>query len=274
MDLYFVLGNPIGHSRSPFIHQYFSKSCNQDISYQAKLVPIDSFRETVDVLKKKGFSGCNITVPFKEQAFELADKLSDRAKLAGAVNTFAYDGTTLYGDNTDGAGLVKDLYNQKVNLIDSKVLIIGAGGASRGIILPILSEKPQRLVIANRTLAKADKLVTLFKDFAHCDISASGLETIEGEFDLVINASSSSLKGDIPPIPKSIFSNNCFVYDLMYGSEPTVFMKFSESLGCQTSDGLGMLVEQAAESFLLWRGIRPNTEDLIKTLRAEITQKH
>ncbi len=272
MQHYFVLGNPIVHSRSPFIHQFFSKDCVQDMDYQAKLVPIDEFSQVIDELKKESFAGCNVTVPFKEQAFAIADHLSERARLAGAVNTLAYDGKSLYGDNTDGIGLVRDLKRQGIKISGAKILVIGAGGAARGIILPLLSENPASLVVSNRTLSRAEMLVELFKKAASCDISAKELQNSSDSYSLIINASSSSLKGVVPAIPKEAFVDKPFVYDLMYGAEPTVFMKYAEDFGCKTSDGLGMLVEQAAESFLLWRGVRPATQKLIDILRQDISR--
>ncbi|MGN1356141.1 MAG: shikimate dehydrogenase [Succinivibrionaceae bacterium] len=273
MQHYFVLGNPIGHSRSPFIHQFFSKACNQDMDYSARLVPLDGFEGVIEELKKSGFSGCNVTVPFKEQAFALSDRLSSRARLAGAVNTLAYDGREVFGDNTDGVGLVRDLQRQGTQITGAKLLIIGAGGAARGIILPLLSERPESLYIVNRTESKAQHLAELFRKETDCRIEAGSFEDVQSSFDLIINASSSSLMGVVPALSRNVYESKPFVYDLMYSPEPTVFMKFAADLGCSVSDGLGMLVEQAAESFFLWRGVRPETEELIQILRREISGK-
>ncbi len=273
MDRYYVLGNPIAHSRSPRIHSAFAAALGQELSYEARLVPMEGFAREIELLKQEGFRGCNVTVPFKEQAFRAADRLSDRASLAGAVNTLSYDGGILSGDNTDGEGLARDLACLGVPLEGRSVLLLGAGGAARGIVASLLLGHPRRLHIANRTVSRAGALADLARSspmVGSCDVSSSGFEEAEGDFDLIINATSASLSGEIPPFPGSLLHEGVFAYDLMYAPEDTPFVARARSLGAGAADGLGMLVEQAAESFRIWRGVRPDTADLKDRLRQEM----
>ena len=270
VDSYAVMGNPIAHSKSPVIHTLFADQTDQSLRYSAMLVDVDGFKKAIDEFFENGDLGLSITVPFKEEAWQLAEKRTSRAEKAGAVNTLWQDEHgQLHGDNTDGLGLVADLKeNNGVTIKDARVLILGAGGAVRGVLEPILSEQPVEVVIANRTRSKADTLVGLFPGEA---ISASGFEDIEGRFDLVINGTAASLQGEMPPIPDHVVDQNTCCYDMMYGAEETVFNRWCREQGaCKTIDGLGMLVEQAAEQFAIWRGVRPDTRNVLDLLRNEI----
>ncbi|MBQ8707185.1 MAG: shikimate dehydrogenase [Succinivibrionaceae bacterium] len=273
MKQFYVLGNPIGHSRSPFIHRSFAASLGHELSYEAMLVPLDGFAAVVEKMKREGFSGCNVTVPFKEQAFALSDELSDRARFAGAVNTLAYDGSRLYGDNTDGEGLVQDLLRKKVMLEGARILVLGAGGAAKGILAPLLARNPSRLHIANRTAEKAVKLADHVRDVAGCPVTGGGFGDIAGQFDLIVNATSASISGQVPPLPEESCGSRTFAYDLMYAPEDTPFVSWAKGRGLAASDGLGMLVEQAAESYLLWCGARPETSGLIEALRRSMREE-
>ena len=260
MDLYAVMGNPINHSKSPVIHTQFAELTKQDLIYSAMLVPKDGFDSAVSDFFKGSGRGLNITVPFKEEAFAYVDAMSERAQIAKAVNTLILqeDGSVL-GENTDGAGLVRDLtVNLNVHLIGRRVLILGAGGAVRGVLKPILDEQPQSITIANRTFEKAEALASEFSQYG--DVTAQKFEDVAGEFDVIINGTSASLQGDLPPISNDVIGTKTQVYDMMYGKEPTPFMAWATEQGAaQAFDGLGMLVEQAAESFFLWRGVRPDS---------------
>jgi len=267
MDRYAVVGNPIAHSKSPLIHQWFAEQTGQSLSYEKILVELTAFDEDVSGFFALGGRGLNVTVPFKEQAFRYADSLTSRARLAGAVNTLALqeDGT-VKGDNTDGAGLVADLLGQGWQLEGRKILVLGAGGAVRGILGPLLDQSPASIVIANRTVDKAAAIADAFPAGA---VAVSGYGELQGHFDLIINGTSASLSGDLPPLPDGIVSASLSAYDLMYAAEPTAFLRWAEQQGVQQrSDGLGMLVEQAAEAFYLWRGIRPDTTQVVTRLRA------
>lgn len=272
-DRYAVMGNPIGHSKSPHIHARFAQQTGQSIEYTAILVEPGGFPQAVGNFQATGGKGLNITVPFKHEAWKLADQLTQRARLAGAVNTlkFEADGTIL-GDNTDGIGLVRDIRDHHgKSLAASTILLLGAGGAARGVLEPILAEQPARLLIANRT---ADKAISLAQEFQHLgNISGCGFQALQGQqFDLVINATSASLQGELPPLPDDLLKPNAWCYDMMYGAEPTVFMLWASQHGAQKSlDGLGMLVGQAAESFALWRGVRPEVDAVIRLLREELS---
>lgn len=263
-DRYWVIGNPVAHSKSPAIHAAYARQTGQDISYERCLAPLDAFRETVSELIVQGGKGANVTVPFKLEAFDLCDRLSDRARAAGAVNTLVFrDG--IEGDNTDGAGLVRDIVvNAGFALKDKRILLLGAGGAARGVILPLLEQGPASITIANRTIANAEKIVA---DFGRSALMASGFSGLAGAFDLVVNATSASLSSELPPIDPSVFGTNTLALDMMYGRDPTVFMEFAAQNGARVRDGLGMLVEQAAEAFALWRGVRPVTGDVLEALR-------
>jgi len=269
IDRYAVFGNPIAHSKSPQIHTLFAEQTKQSLLYTAELAEIGQFDQAVKDFIKHNGKGLNVTVPFKEDAWKLANQHSDRAKRAGAVNTLKLeqDGS-LYGDTTDGVGLVRDLMkNHHIKIKDKTILIIGAGGAVRGILEALLEQHPASLLIANRTKQKA---VQLAKDFSNLgNINGCGLDEISNNsFDIVINGTSASLQGDLPALPDSIFNKHTCSYDMMYAAQPTVFMQWSIDNGVkQVFDGLGMLVEQAAESFYIWRGIKAETSAVIKLVR-------
>lgn len=273
-DRYAVFGNPIRHSKSPQIHTAFAEQTGQQLIYRAQLVELGHFDEAARSFFTSGGRGLNITVPFKLDAFAFADELSGRARRAGAVNTLArQDDGSIYGDNTDGIGLVRDLHdNLGWEIAERRVLLLGAGGAVRGILEPLLRRHPARLVIANRTVDKALALAAAFSDLG-VDIEGCGLEALPGRsFDLVINATSASLAGELPPLPDGLLSDSGCCYDMMYGAEPTPFMRWAAGqTAWAVADGLGMLVEQAAESFCIWRGVRPETRRVIEQLRASLT---
>ncbi len=267
MDKYLVIGDPIKHSLSPLIHTRFAKDTKQNIQYTRQKISTVNFKSKVDDLIESGIKGMNITLPLKQQAFTYADILSERAKLAGAVNTFKIENNQVFGDNTDGAGLVKDLTaNLKITLTNKKILLLGAGGAARGVLKPLLEKNPAMLVIANRTLSKAKMLADEFA--AHGTVGFSGFTELIGTFDLILNATSASINGKIPPIPDNVVDGNTVAYDLMYAKQATVFMLWAQERHAKiVSDGLGMLIEQAAESFFIWRSVRPMTENLLRELR-------
>jgi shikimate dehydrogenase len=271
-DKYCVIGNPIAHSRSPEIHAAFAAQTGQDIGYERCLAPGDGFAATVRSLVEAGYKGANVTVPFKLQAAELATRLSERARAAGAVNTLRFAGAEIEGDNTDGPGLVADIVrNAGVALAGKRVLLLGAGGAARGVMLPILGERPRSMMIANRTRATAEELAAHFA--AHAapgQVGACGYAEIAAPFDVVINATSASLSGALPPVPAIAFCQDTLALDMMYGNKPTVFMEFAAAHGAATRDGLGMLVEQAAEAFALWRGVRPATGNILEEMRKQL----
>jgi shikimate dehydrogenase len=271
MDHYVVFGNPIGHSKSPLIHGLFAEQTGQLLDYRTSLAPLDDFTTFAKAFFREG-RGANVTVPFKEQAYRMVDSLTERAQRAGAVNTLSKlaDGTLL-GDNTDGAGLVRDLtVNYGLNLRGKRVLLLGAGGAVRGALEPLLAERPAALVIANRTVEKAELLAQQFADLG--PVFASGFDWLEESVDVIINATSASLTGELPPIlPSLIESGKTVCYDMMYGKEPTAFCRWASEHGAaQSVDGLGMLVEQAAEAFLLWRGVRPDSAPVLAEMRRQL----
>lgn len=271
MDHYAVIGNPVAHSKSPRIHALFAAQTGEPVAYDAVLAPLDGFTQTAHDLVKKGYRGFNVTVPFKEEAYRLADKMSSRAERACAVNTLIVHGDgTLFGDNTDGAGLVCDLIvNHEIAVTGMRILILGAGGAVRGALKPLLELSPVELVIANRT---ADKAVRLADEFARLGpVEGCGLDALgDRQFDLVINGTSAGLAGEVPPLPGDCLAPGAVCYDMLYGDEPTPFLRWATTHGAErVFDGLGMLVEQAAESFLLWRGVRPDTAPVIAGLRPE-----
>jgi shikimate dehydrogenase len=269
-DRYLVIGNPIAHSKSPEIHADFAAQTRQNMVYERLLAPLDGFVDSVRRFIQEGGRGANVTVPFKLEAHALATVLSERAKMAGAVNTLKFEDGVIFGDNTDGAGLITDIVrNAGVPVASKKVLLVGAGGAARGVVLPLLSERPGNLTVANRTHAKAVELVRQFSG-RHANIHAVDLASLSEPFDIIINATSASLAVDIPPLSSSIFSKGTLAYDMMYGKEPTVFMQFAIRHGAVARDGLGMLVEQAAESFLLWRNVRPDTATVYHRLRTTL----
>ena len=264
-----VMGSPVAHSKSPRIHTLFAHQFKHRIEYTAIEVDPGGFAQALAQFRAAGGRGLNVTVPFKLDAFRLADHLSDRAKLAGAVNTIRFepDGT-VFGDNTDGAGLVHDLTkNLEVAIKDKKVLVLGAGGAVRGVLAPLLKHHPALLVIANRTVSKGKELAEEFAHFGK--IEACGFNELKGKrFDIVINGTAASLKGEVPPLPENLFANHALAYDMMYGDKATPFMDWAALHGAERiADGLGMLVEQAAESYLVWHGVRPETKSVIAALR-------
>lgn len=267
-DLYAVVGNPIAHSKSPTIHYLFAKQTGQDMLYKAQLFELGKFAEKAAKFFYYDGCGMNVTVPFKENAFAFADDHTERARRAQAVNTLKKmpDGRIL-ADNTDGAGLVRDLtVNNQLVLKGKRILILGAGGAVRGVLQPLLEQQPAELVIANRTVSKAEALAADFAELGN--ISASSFDAVQGSFDVIINGTSASLSGELPPLPLSIFQSNTVTYDMMYGKGLTVFNQWAKNNGVNTViDGLGMLVEQAAEAFFLWRGVRPNTLSVMDELR-------
>jgi len=270
MNHYAVFGNPISHSLSPRIHQQFAQQCGQVISYQAILAPLDGFAESLVDFFQQGGQGCNVTVPFKQEAYRLCDDLTERAERAAAVNTLIRqkDGRLL-GDNTDGAGLLRDLTeNLGLQLKGQRILLLGAGGAARGVIEPLLSQHPAELVIANRSVDKAQNLRNEFAVMGK--LRVCGFTDLSGEepFDLIINATSASLAGELPPLADGLLRDQGAAYDMLYSKQPTVFQQWAGEQGAMVNaDGLGMLVEQAAEAFLLWRGIRPDSRAVLKELR-------
>jgi shikimate dehydrogenase len=261
-DRYAVFGNPIAHSKSPRIHGLFARQAGQDLTYEAILAPLDGFAASVRTFAAAGGRGANVTVPFKEEAFRLATTLTPRAEAAGAVNTLSLDGTSIRGDNTDGAGLVRDIaHNLGLTIAGRRILIVGAGGAARGVILPLLQQRPAAIFIANRTAARAEQLAATFK------VEGGGFERLSGRaFDLVINATSAGLSNAVLPVPTFAFAPGCLAYEMLYGRE-TPFMAQARATGATVADGLGMLVEQAAEAFFVWRGVRPDTAPVMAALR-------
>lgn len=269
MDRYAVFGNPIAHSKSPKIHQLFAAQTGQTIEYAKVQVELGAFSAQANQFFSQGGKGLNVTVPFKRDAFGYADELSERAALAGAVNTLIpqTDGRVL-GDNTDGVGLVQDLCeNLGWQLHQKRILIIGAGGAVRGVLLPLLQRNPKEVVIVNRTVTKANALVEQFSCYGN--INACGFTDLTSvHFDILINAVSAGLQGEISPLPEGIVAVGAKAYDMVYGDRPTAFIQWSRANGAAAeADGLGMLVGQAAESFYLWRGVRPNIRPVLETLR-------
>jgi shikimate dehydrogenase len=269
---YAVFGNPVGHSKSPDIHRQFAEQTGQSLIYTAELIEPDQFAEAVTAFAANHGKGLNITVPFKQEAWQLATRRSHRAERAGAVNTLVIDGNQFFGDNTDGTGFVRDLVDNHNQIINNKtILIVGAGGATRGVIEPILELKPAELVIANRTVEKAWQLAEDFSELGN--ISGCSLEALDSQhFDIVINATSASLQGDLPDLPGTLFNENACAYDMMYAASPTPFMQWAKQNGAvHIYDGLGMLVEQAAESFRLWRNVLPETRPVIQSIRESLT---
>ena len=278
-DRYAVFGNPIGHSQSPRIHSLFAAQTGQDISYQAIHAGRDDFVAAVNAFITAGegpAKGANVTVPFKAEAFRLATQRTPRAEAAGAANTLSFEAGTISGDNTDGAGLVRDLkYNLGCDPAGRRILLLGAGGAARGVILPLLLEDPAELVIVNRTEETAARLAlefaNLLADLPGCAVKVkpdgTGFPGLAGrQFDLVINATSAGLSGAVLPLPASVFAPRCVAYEMVYG-RTTPFMQQARKAGARVADGLGMLVEQAAEAFFIWRGVRPHTAPVLAALR-------
>jgi len=266
-DRYALIGHPVGHSKSPLIHGLFAQATGQDLTYAAIEAPLDGFADTLARFRASGGLGTNVTVPFKVQAFELATDPSETARLAGAANTLKFAGDRVHADNTDGIGLVNDLQrNLGHRLTGKRVLLLGAGGATRGAILPIAAERPSLFAVANRTAAKAHALRGAFA--AHASLQTGGLDELEGErFDIIINATSAGLTRAALPLPDSIFATGSLAYDMVYGKGLTPFLRQARAAGAaDLADGVGMLVEQAAESFAIWRGVRPDTRAVIERL--------
>ncbi len=270
-DRYAVIGNPVAHSKSPLIHAVFARLTFQDLSYEAILAPLDGFAAAVRDFVAAGGRGMNVTVPFKLEAYVLADARSPRAEAAKAVNTLIFTPQGIRGDNTDGLGLVADLTrNLDFGLAGKRILLLGAGGAARGVILPLLEQQPVLLHLANRTAEKACALRDEFTPRAGtCRLEAGGFDGLAGrQFDLVVNATAASLADEAPPLPAGLYAAGSLAYDMVYGRE-TPFMTTARQQGAaRQADGLGMLVEQAAESFFLWRGVRPPTAPVLAQLRA------
>lgn len=257
-DRYALVGNPVAHSKSPWIHTEFARATSQDLEYGLLESPLDGFAATVQRFRAAGGKGLNVTLPFKQEAFGLCRNVSERARRARAVNTLVLE--TGFGDNTDGIGLVRDLA-QNLNCSFRNVLLLGAGGAAQGVVGPLLEAGASRVVIANRTASRAKALAERF-----AGALGQGYEDLSGEFDLVINATSAGLADETPPLPPGLLRSGVLAYDMVYGRE-TPFLTAAKRAGARTSDGLGMLVEQAAESFFIWRGVRPHTRPLLARLR-------
>lgn len=272
-DRYAVIGHPVEHSKSPLIHQAFARQTGQEIEYDRVLAPLQGFAATLADLRTRGYRGVNVTVPFKFEARSLAQRVSARAEAAGAVNTLSLDGDEIVGDNTDGTGLVRDIeQNLGYGLADRRVLLLGAGGAAQGVLLPLLERRPALLTIVNRSADKARAMAekaSLIAGASDVVVQTATFDALAGrQFDIVVNATSAGLSDAPLPLPPAIFAAGALGYDMMYGRE-TPFMTFARHEGAATvADGLGMLVEQAAEAFYLWRGVRPQTASVIAQLKA------
>ena len=271
-DTYAAIGNPISHSKSPLIHTTFARQTGQDLAYTLIEGPLGHFSQTVDAFRASGARGLNITAPFKLDAFAYAHERSSRAQLAGAVNAMRFDGDKVEAENFDGVGLVRDIQeNLGRPLRGLRVLMLGAGGAARGAVLPLLEQLPARLVVANRTLSKAQDLAILGRPYGIIE-PMSYFELASQRFDVVLNATSASLRGELPPVPAEVFAPDGLAYELAYGKGLTPFLRLAQNAGTrQMADGVGMLVEQAAEAFAWWRGIRPQTRDVIRMLSVPLT---
>jgi shikimate dehydrogenase len=268
-DRYAVIGNPVSHSKSPAIHAAFARATGQDIVYEAILAPRDGFRAVIDAFRAAGGKGVNVTLPFKLEAFDLAAESTERARAARAANTLSFEADAIRGDNTDGVGLVRDIEgNLGVEIAGKRLLVVGAGGAVRGVLGPLLECRPASLRLANRTPAKARELALRFARYG--PVAGGGYDALGAScFDVVVNATSASLAGDLPLLPASFFSKGALAYDMMYGSGLTPFLLWAVEQGVtRVADGLGMLVEQAAESFFVWRAVRPETAPVIAELRS------
>ena len=276
MNRYAVIGNPIAHSQSPKIHARFAALTGEAMVYDRLLVPLDGFATALDQLQQEGVLGCNVTVPFKFEAFAAAQVTSARAQLALAANTLKFEAGQVVADNTDGVGLLRDIEdNAGVSLAGRDVLLIGAGGAAAGVLAPLLLAKPRKLVVVNRSLDKAEALIlrhrdhpSLQKALQETALSTQTLASPGGPFDVVINASASSLSGAAVPVPASVLKSGTLVYDMMYGPAAAPLLQWARDHGGIGRDGLGMLVEQAAEAFLLWRGVRPPSAQVLQEMRA------
>jgi len=276
-DSYAVIGNPVAHSRSPFIHKSFAEQTGQAVGYGRVLAPLDGFESTVRHFAAGGGQGCNVTVPFKFAAFAMCSRHSARATLAEAVNTVRFDEQGWFGDNTDGVGLLTDIErNAGFTVQGRRVLLVGAGGAAAGVMGPLIAAGPAEVVVANRTRERADILCARHGEHAATNrvvLRASGLENPGVAFDLVINASASSLAGAAAPVPASALATDTLAVDLMYGPAAEGFLSWARAHGARGRDGLGMLVEQAAEAFALWRGVRPDTAPVLAALRGQLANE-
>lgn len=273
MDKYVVFGNPISHSKSPLIHGLLAEQTVQDIEYTYIEAELDKFTQAVYDFRDSGGKGCNVTSPFKEEAFALADHKTEGALLAEAANTLTFhDDGTISAETTDGAGFLLDLKNNHAPLTGKRILLIGAGGAARGVIKPLLDTQPALLSICNRTISKAEQLVERFSKYGPVDaVNSEQLESLSEPYDLIINSTSASLHKQLPPVPARIFKDCTFVYDMAYANEPTIFINWAKEQGAKTViDGLGMLVGQAAVSFEIWRNVTPEVQPVIDTLRASL----
>lgn len=275
MDQYCVLGNPVEHSKSPWIHARFAQLTGQDMAYGKRLVPLDGFVEGIRAFRAAGGKGCNITVPFKFEAAPLATTLTDRARLAQACNTLRFDGRhDVFADNTDGLGLVDDIQgNAGVAIAGRELLLVGAGGAAAGVLGPLIEARPQRIVVTNRTADKAQSLVERHAALAlehGVILEAAPLGAVQGAFDIIVNATASSLSGTGVPVADSVLKPGALAVDMMYGPAADGFMAWARAHGAVPRDGLGMLVEQAAEAFLVFRGVRPPSAQVLAELRASL----
>ena len=274
MDRYCVMGNPVEHSKSPWIHARFAALTGEPVEYGRRLIPLDGFGAAVREFIAEGGKGCNITVPFKFQAASLVSHRSARAALADACNVLRFDGEIIQGDNTDGMGLVMDLErNAGVPLHGQELLLLGAGGAAAGVLGPLLEARPKRIVVANRTLPKAQALVARHATLAaanEVDLAAVPLDAVPGAFDVVLNATASSLAGADVPVPGRVLKPGALACDLIYGPGAAGFLRWATEHGAKGRDGLGMLVDLAAEAFFVWRGVRPPSAQVLAELRAEM----
>ncbi|MGF6317926.1 shikimate dehydrogenase [Pseudomonas frederiksbergensis] len=266
-ERYAVIGNPISHSKSPQIQGMYAKATGLQIDYTTIEGALGQFVPTIDAFRANGGRGLNITAPFKLDAFAYATELSERARLAGAVNAMKFEGDRVIAENFDGVGLVRDLvHNLNRPLAGERVLLLGAGGAARGAVLPFLEQEPAQLVICNRTVSKAQELVAKVSDRGN--VLAVGYQDLCGQqFDVVVNATSASLHNELPPVPTSVFAEGCLAYELLYGKGLTPYLRFARDAGVkQLADGVGMFAEQAAEAFTWWKGVRPDTAAVIRQL--------
>ncbi|HSI54521.1 MAG: shikimate dehydrogenase [Ramlibacter sp.] len=273
-DLYCVMGNPVEHSKSPWIHARFAQLTGQDLHYTKRLVPQDGFVQELQAFRAEGGKGCNITVPFKLDAPSLATEMTPRARVAQACNVLKFEGDRIVGDNTDGIGLVDDiLRNAQVPLAGVDLLLAGAGGAAAGVLGPLIEAKPRRIMVSNRTRRKADLLIAQHASLARdhqVELAACDMEHVGGPYDVVVNATAASMSGAAIPVPASVLRPGTLACDMMYGPAASGFMDWARSHGAVPRDGLGMLVEQAAEAFLFWRGVRPPSAQVLAELRATL----
>ena len=272
LDTYCVMGNPVEHSRSPWIHSRFAALTGQNLQYTRQLVPLDGFAQAVRAFAQAGGRGCNVTVPFKLEAAQCATTRSERVQLAAAANTLVFHDGAIHADNTDGLGLVADIQrNAGVPLAGCDVLLVGAGGAAAGVLGPLLHEAPRSVAVVNRTAARAQALVQAHTPLAtlqKTELLALDMQALERDFDIIINATASSLAGAGVPVPAHVLRPGSLAYDMMYGAAAQPFLDWATRHGAQPRDGLGMLVEQAAEAFALWRGVRPPSAQVLAELRS------